>query len=89
MQKQERVKDFIKVVGFQDGYPRSIALNQRLLQQLPTDQLHAREVEWAFPEVALERNRDTAVAVQIAEPFAMLQVGKMGAGPVVHLRVPA
>ena len=64
-------------------------LAKRLLEQLPADKLHAGKVERAFPEVALERNGDAAVAVEIAVPLAVFGVGKMGVSPVVNQRVPA
>ena len=63
-------------------------LAKRLLEQLPADKLHAGKVERAFPEVALERNGDAAVAVEIAVPLAVFGVGKMGVGPAVNLPMP-
>lgn len=53
----------------------------------PTRKLHARQVKRTFPEVALQRHGDAAVAVKVAEPFAELRVGKMPVGPIVDLAV--
>lgn len=46
-------------------------------------------VEEAFPEVALEGGGGGAVAVEVAEPFAVVGIGEVSEAPVVELLVPA
>ena len=63
-------------------------LTKRFLQQLPAYKLHAGEVEGAFPQIALERDGDGPVPVQVPKPLAVLRVGKLGVSPIVNLLMP-
>ena len=58
------------------------------LQQLPALQLHPGEVERPLPEVALERDGNPAIAVQVAEPLAVFGVREVSVGPIVDELVP-
>ena len=40
-----------------------------------------------FPQIALQPGGQAAIAVQVAIPFSVLRVGKMGETPVMHLLV--
>lgn len=59
------------------------------MQELPALQLHSGLVKRPFPEVALQAGADTAVAVEIAEPLAMLCIGKMLVGPIMDHLMPS
>ena len=43
-------------------------------QDLPANQLHAREMKGTFPHVAFERAGDTTVPVEISVPLAKLRI---------------
>ena len=52
---------------------------------------HAREVEWAFEQIPFRALSDGSVAVEVAKPFAVFWIGKVGKAPIVdgfqHARV--
>ncbi len=70
------------------GVLRSISWSQHLFQKLPCIKLHPRQVERSFPHIAFNRTAYVSIPAQIAKPFAVLSIRKMGKGPLVQTLIP-